>query len=205
MDNRHLLKIKLKSLAAEARIIRHAERKRALPPKRIVGIANRDNPASRELARTARLNRKLARMRARQASWYEENRRQLSRLQIHRRFELRNASRATHLAYAYLRGYLLTEIEGNRQWLAQLDPNARRGHDMFVDRPVYAEAMRLVRRYGLQGESGEATFIDWLKNGAVPEYILPPTSAQAREQRMQAAINKGVSAGPTPPAFPVGP
>jgi len=74
-DRREMLRVKVKSLAAEAKIIRREE-------KRMRGGALRD-----ELA-------------------------------LHRRGVVRSEARHTHLAYGFIRGRTLQQIEGRTEWPA---------------------------------------------------------------------------------------
>lgn len=147
-DRRHLLKIKLKSLAAEARIIRRAERKLALPttglPRKAFTKEERD--AAPEPVKTAaqamRLAVRMARAKARQAPWYDENRAELAAIQEHRKLPLRRAARATHLAYGFLRGRTYEQMEGTRKL-----PN-----DSIFERAneekLFQEAAKMAMTYG---------------------------------------------------------
>lgn len=127
-DRRHLLKIKLKSLAAEARIIRNAERKLALPrsvqvengapviPARYTKDQRDANPeAVKQHAKTIRSLVRMRRAELRGKPWYDANRAELAGMQDHRKKPLRRAARATHLAYGFLRGRTYQQIEGARQ------------------------------------------------------------------------------------------
>lgn len=126
-DRRQLLKIKLKSLAAEAKIIRQAERKLALP--RVVNTENgqvvipnkftkSDRDANPEGVKVAAQNlRQMVRMRRakmRGEPWYDQNRAELREIRDHRVLNLRQEARATHLAYGFLRGRTYAQMEGNR-------------------------------------------------------------------------------------------
>lgn len=203
-DHRNLLKIKLKSLAAESKIIRQSERKLQLPRLR-VGRINENSPRpTPEAAKALRLERRRARVKAREASWYDENRARLTELQQHRRGIVRSTSRAAHLAYGYLRGKTLQQLEGNRGWLNAISAGDRRGHLLFVDRPVYAEAFKLARRYGVHPtpqtlDAIELAFIDWLKAGGAEEYVLPLTSQETIQKKVEAQLHLAAQPAQTPP------
>jgi hypothetical protein len=204
-DQRHLLKIKAKHLAAEARIIRHAERKLQLPtfssfksdsplePNRTETVyytkAQRDQDpgAVAEAAKGIRLLVRRRRAAARNAEWYDRNRSMLASMQSHRRGELRREARATHLAYGFLRGRVLAELEGNRDWIDRQPEKAEaHAYRMFHDRPVYERAIGMVSTYGAwtskeRVEKAEA-FRSWLIVGGIGEPYLPetPESRNAR-------------------------
>lgn len=184
-DKRHLLKINLKSLAAEARIIRKAEAKLQLPPWRIK--ADKDPPPHlSKYWEELRTQRKLQRAKARESSWYEENRRQLNELQHHRRVPLRAESRATHLAYGFLRGKTLQQLEGNRQWISLEFESVRHAIRYFRDRPVYEAAIDKIAMYGglnnKERLERQVDFQKWLLDGGItPPYV--PETLQAREER----------------------
>ncbi len=111
MDKRTLLKIKLKSLAEETRIIQKEEQKLKLPR-----MSNKHEPnnmplTNKELSRRFRIERSLKRARMRSEPWYLENQRRREEMQRHRIDVVRFEARATHLAYGILRGRTRYEME----------------------------------------------------------------------------------------------
>jgi hypothetical protein len=110
MDGRVYLKIKLKSLGEESRIIRHEERKRKVPG-RYVMTANRENEESKVIARGARANLRQMRSKRRGRDWYPKSVAELHQLQLHRRNVVSREARLTHIAYAYIRGRDLVKTD----------------------------------------------------------------------------------------------
>lgn len=101
IDRREMLRVKLKSLAAEAAIIRREER--------------RSHGALRH------------------------------ELSLHRRGTVRWASRATHLAYGFIRGRTLEQIEPRRyvnvpDWLAKQ-----------CDKSLWDDVRKMLKKYGPAG------------------------------------------------------
>lgn len=118
VDRREMLRVKLKSLTAEAKFIRHEERRcagRKLEQARkrfnfqMQGAREIETPEIRKDAiasvRTEyRLARSKLKPRRKIDPLYEE-------LRLHRIRELRAEARATHIAYALIRGRPLERIE----------------------------------------------------------------------------------------------
>lgn len=94
------LKIKIKSLAEESRIIRADERKHLY--------------AAREAEKANRPT-------------YQQDRDAYGRLRLHRVFDVRIEQRATLIAYGYLRGIAYRQIEQTPHWLKP--PYCRAGPD----------------------------------------------------------------------------
>ena len=118
------LKIKLKTLAAEARIIRRQEKKTK---------GTRHN-ATRES------------------------------LYLHRTGDMRKEARATHLAYGYLRGRKLSEIENK-----------------FYTEPDWERVERMVRKYGTLDEK----YVEWRSETTVR--VHPVTEALIQEALVAAS------------------
>lgn len=110
------LRVKIASLAAEARIIRAKERKAALrgPGFKVARDLSAlrwhlrregraPDPSERLLLRDLELDLKLARERAK-PEWIEAARALRKELRAHRVGVVREAARAAHLAFGYLRG-----------------------------------------------------------------------------------------------------
>ncbi len=100
------LKIKLKTLAAEARIIRRQELKT-------------------------------------KGKWNHQR----ESLYLHRTGDMRKEARATHIAYGYLRGRKLSEIENK-----------------FYTEPDWERVERMVKKYGTLDDK----FIEWKKEAVLP-------------------------------------
>lgn len=114
VDERFALKIKLKSLAAEASIIRHAELKQALPShQKVWGVGSEGSDASLEDYKAHRLERRKRRADMRAQEWYSQSVALRDKLYRHRIDVVRPEARATHLAYGYLRGTPYSWMEHN--------------------------------------------------------------------------------------------
>lgn len=145
-DKRYLLKIKIKSLAAESRIIRRAENARKIPSQSAVSYP-------RDLAK---IKTRELRASVRAHPWYQSMDAQREELHKHRTVDLRNASRAAHLAYGFIRGKTVEQIEGKPL-------NSGIGYHYGVSN----EAKRLACKYG-NGASKcdtERDFELWQKGG----------------------------------------
>lgn len=116
-DKRRFLKVKIKSLAAEARIIR-------LEETRAIGTLREE-------------------------------------LHNHRVLDVRSECRATHIAYAYIRGRRFDQVE-------QL-PRDVHPFWWYRQKPVFCRALRMILKYGdtegLTQEQITGEFIDWLLTG----------------------------------------
>lgn len=111
MDRRVFLKVKLKSLAEEARIIKREERKRKLKRLRpkpfsmpgggaAIGVPAIDRQQERE---------SLARQRAR--PWRSMALHEIEQLHLHRIRVVRKEARLTLIAYAFIRGRTLASVD----------------------------------------------------------------------------------------------
>lgn len=115
MDGRVYLKIKLKSLAAESRIIRHEERKRKVSRANRGVRHNGGGKLSPEVHKVAVETRKYKaerRAKRRSRDWYPKSVAELHELQLHRRNVVSKEARLTHIAYAYIRGRTLAQTDG---------------------------------------------------------------------------------------------
>lgn len=114
MDGRVYLKIKLKSLAAESRIIRHEERKRKVRKslEHYDGGCDPHNLNDRLTAKGMREEDKRRRSARRSRDWYPKSLAELHQLQLHRRNVVSKEARLTHIAYAYIRGRTLAQTDG---------------------------------------------------------------------------------------------
>jgi hypothetical protein len=168
-DRRHLLKIKLKSLAAEAKFIRREEHKRKLysplPDGEVVAqmmAAGDDKARSRWLRNWKRSKRAETRTKP----WFNESQLQLSELQLHRVLVLRRASRAASLAYGFIRGRSLEQIEGKRKEL-EGRVHTLPGTELRVtldEFKVFEEAAKITAKYGWLGTSksdAQRDFYQW--------------------------------------------
>lgn len=139
MDRRVYLKVKIKSLAEEARIIKHEERKRKVPrlsrkDRRIRDVALRNEMrASRELRRSR--------------DWYPRSAAELHELHLHRINVVRKELRLSNIAYGFIRG-----LE-----LSQVDSGAR------LTSSDWKRVGMMVEKYGAQGSL--EGFLSW--NAAV--------------------------------------
>lgn len=167
-DRRHLLKIKLKSLAAEARIIRKAENRLQIP-----AMVAGDTPAltkeereknpelSKSIAKQARIARNWHRAQFRSKPWYGENRARLEELQLHRVRDVRESARATHLAYGFIRGRTYAQMEGLRYFAKNLQGEINLG-----DTRVLGAVARMIRFYGpgLDAKDSADLLKRWIEN-----------------------------------------
>lgn len=163
-DRRHLLKIKLKSLAAEAKIIRKAERALAFPPSLPINHFSKEerdkNPDFiKRSAVEIRRMKAAQRARFRSNPWYGQNRETLSAIREHRVIDVREEARATHLAYGFVRGKTYQQIEGNRQLRHCGD--GLLAHD---ENRVIEKALRLAWFYGPTNKvEAQELFKAWLE------------------------------------------
>jgi hypothetical protein len=128
------LKVKLKSLMAEARIIRKEERKLLPPP---LPRPPKQGCPSEELVQY-HLDKATAR--ARRAAWkYDHEKREA--LYFHRIRDVRDEARATLLAYGFLRGRKYRQMEARTRGLGE---------------PTWGRVMKMVEKYG--GKSPEEAF-----------------------------------------------
>lgn len=113
-DKRRFLKVKIKSLAAEARIIR-------LEEARAVGTLREE-------------------------------------LHNHRVLDVRSECRATHIAYAFIRGKRFDQVEQLPREIPHLW--------WYRQKPVFCRALKMILKYGnTEGMSADEVtgeFIDWL-------------------------------------------
>jgi hypothetical protein len=139
-DQRHLLKIKIKSLAAEAKIIHKAERKLKITPRLDLAEIQAQLAVLGDERKAARVIRNLkAKRRAelRAKPWFTESQAKLSELHLHRIHVVREEAYASHLAYGFIRGKTASEVEGNPASLGGIV------HNRIVDK-----AERIAGKYG---------------------------------------------------------
>jgi hypothetical protein len=104
MDRRVFLKVKLKSLAEEARIIKREENKRKVPrrsgpiPLQVADMIVRE----RAIINRIECRRLSAARRAK--DWYPMSLQELQELHVHRIRVVRTESRLTSIAYGFIRG-----------------------------------------------------------------------------------------------------
>lgn len=112
MDRRVFLKVKLKSLAEEARIIKREENKRKVRRFRC-----NNQKGSEYVQVDAREVRKDSQRRShdrRAKSWYPLSAQELHQLHRHRIDVVRREARATSIAYAIIRGRMLKDVDSGR-------------------------------------------------------------------------------------------
>lgn len=154
-DQRHLLKIKLKSLAAEAKIIHNAERKLKITPRLDLKEIQAELLALGDDKKAARVIRNLkAKRRAelRAKPWFTESQAKLEELHLHRIHVVREEAYASHLAYGFIRGRTAREVEGSPAALGGIV------HDKIVDK-----AERIAWKYGSSLIPKETGFREWVK------------------------------------------
>ena len=122
------LKVHIKTLAAESKILRDAERKSVFVPRGTVTDPEGGNTPKRETNRQLRARRELVFTRMVKEYGIHKATKYLTRanqrvayLAAYRKGNLRPRSREAQLAYAYLRGYLYKEVE-----TVKLDRNGKR-------------------------------------------------------------------------------
>jgi hypothetical protein len=164
-DRRHLLKLKLNSLAAEAKIIRKAESKLAFRPdlERLSPVAIPEEvfalgPKACAAWRKAELRDQRKQWRER--SWYNENRERLSGMQQHRTVEVREAARSTSLAYGFIRGKTYRQIEGNRMLRKDLFGNLAAD-----EQRVFESAAKMAWFYGAAKSKSDTIrdVLEWME------------------------------------------
>ncbi len=141
------LKIKIKSLAEEARIIRKEERKQLGYGRHL-----------RRVDRDARVNTPEEERWEGNPVFHTH-----SRLHHHRVTVVRTAAREAQLAYGYLRDRPLLVVESN---LA----------NEFTKRPQWNLVLKLVLRYDESGEPEKLvkeSLLDWIKQTNLPDNIKP--------------------------------
>lgn len=134
------LKVKIKSLAEEAYIIRNEENK---AKKQYRWASN--NQGHEEIYRTAH-----------EIFWGLRN---------HRTINVRNESRATQLAYAYIRGKKYSEVENNSNVLHKYDADNFLFDAEFLMK-IVPRVVKMVNKYGYATNGGnvvtEETIINWI-------------------------------------------
>lgn len=112
MDKRVFLKVKLKSLAAEARIIKREEQRRKVPRLRPVGTRHPDAGGHNEVAaKKMRAADSIKRAGRRSRPWYPMSAQQLHELTRHRLDVVRVEARLTGIAYAIVRQKDIGQID----------------------------------------------------------------------------------------------
>lgn len=114
MDNRVFLKIKLKSLAEEARIIKIEERRRKVRRGEAVIIRGGGPGEASSTAKKLRAACSIRRAGYRSRPWYEMSAQQLHELTRHRIDVVRLEARLSHLAYGMIRGRVWCQIDSCR-------------------------------------------------------------------------------------------
>lgn len=154
-DKRVFLKVKLKSLAEEARIIKREESKRKVPRKaRTVGCMHptangvggeRWRKSSGEDGKADRAARSVRSAARRARDWYPMSAQQLHELHRHRIDVVRMESRLTGIAYALIRG---------GRPIAKMD--SLRGIE-----PRHVERIQaMLKKYGDLGDSAQKWMIE---------------------------------------------
>lgn len=142
MDKRLFLKIKLKSLMAEAQIIRHEENKRkAFPPEQYIRVRNNENVPA---ARKRRYD--LVRMAGNSAYTLSE----INELTAHRVGPVRTEVKLTMIAYAYIRGRKASQVCPQRPCLTKDE---------------WKRIAAMVRKYGAGGGNPETDMLSWWVEG----------------------------------------
>lgn len=118
VDRREMLRVKLKSLAEEARIIRREEN------RSILVTYGRDEAGKRVVLK--RLKNGALR----------------HELRAHRTGVVRDAARAAHLAYGFIKGRTLEQMEPRRH------PDVPSWQIEAADRVLMGEVRKLIRKYG---------------------------------------------------------
>jgi len=157
MDGRVFLKVKIKSLAEESKIIRHEERKRKVP-QRDRKHGKTDTPVTLFDAAERREGDRVWRKARRDRAWYPQSVAELHQLQLHRVNVVSKEARLSHLAYGYIRGRNLVQVDGCKGL-------------------TYEDAARvkvMVKKYGQVG--AEDSFYGWL-GVPPPDVTVAPTMA----------------------------
>lgn len=111
-DKRVFLKVKLKSLAEEARIIKHEEGKRKVRRARaIAGLLRNASDDVKAHIRMLRVTDAAHREEHRAQPWYPLSAHELEQLHRHRINVVRVESRLTSIAYAIIRGRMLASVD----------------------------------------------------------------------------------------------
>lgn len=142
MDKRLFLKIKLKSLAEEARIIKREERRRKVFHPRFFGHENQEYREAQKKDRAADAIRRAGR---RSRPWYPMSAQELHELTRHRLDVVRRVARLTNIAYAWIRGRDISIVDSLKD-LKLADLQAICG---MVQR--YGDPTNLLCMYGAHG------------------------------------------------------
>lgn len=113
------LKVKIKSLAEEARIIKHEENKRKVPRVRSPQYVSPPSAPEHRLPEVRNENKARSTKRRNQP-WYQMSVEELHGLHLHRIHHVRTECRLTHIAYGYLRGRDFKQVDSGRD-LTQSD------------------------------------------------------------------------------------
>jgi hypothetical protein len=113
------LKVKLKSLAEEAKIIKKEENKRKVPRIRIRiatpdGNLQRRKPVLQEAIdaiKETHAEDRARRAKRRGRDWYAKSAEELHGLHLHRILHVRKEARLTQIAYGYLRGREFKQVD----------------------------------------------------------------------------------------------
>lgn len=108
------LKVKLKSLAVEARMIKFEEQKRKVPRHRRRSHGKIVNTQVIQHQKIAREDSRIRRRNRAGKSWFPMSLMQLQMLQRHRLDVVRVEARLTTIAYGYLRGRTFASIDSGR-------------------------------------------------------------------------------------------
>lgn len=141
------LKVKLKSLAEEARIIKHEENKRKVPRARAKAAkpegGEADQAVVKQHQREIRHIVRDIRAERRAKDWYPKTLVELQSLHRHRVDVVKKEARLTSIAYGYIRGRKFSQVDSGRN----LKPE---------DWEIIG---RMIRRYG----SLESSLDQWAK------------------------------------------
>lgn len=95
-----------------------------------------------------RIKRRIARLKAKGANDLTADYRKLHNLQSHRRWEVRNAARATHLALGYLKGVSYKAME---------QKTCERKRDLYI----VPDVVRMIRKYGVEPGFDREKLQEW--------------------------------------------
>ncbi len=165
-DRRVFLKVKLKSLAEEARIIKREENRRKMHRRRWHPCWDVQNPAdipkqATDRARQVRDEDEVARAKRRAQPWYPMSAQELHELHRHRIDVVRVEARLTGIAYALIRGRLLGKIDS----CAGLSE----GHIQRIQ--------SMIKRYGDTSEPVQKMFVE-----TKPREVIDGLMATSRKQ-----------------------
>lgn len=171
------LKIKIKSLAAESKIIRREENGK---PVRLFADIPR-----KSLLRVERKQLRAERQKHRHNEWYGLHR--------HRIFDVRQESRVAFIAYGFLRGRAYKEIENNPHWL--VEPHDR-------PKPDFNRVVDLILKFGpalkMPRDIIKNQVAEWVYNGTETPYQRQRAEArQLAASKAEFRTRNSISGSPT--------